>query len=241
MGPYWKGNWQLTSKFLLNLLRRNNPRATLLRINKILFALVLLYSSNCFSQDTKSLFTPSKNIVKIGINEIFYGDVSVYYERVFSKKLAVEIGSGIVFRNFFKNFFQEVPQSQSDKMLLGPSLNLKCKYYPYIPGESLYFSSDFKFRRYRTQYSTTSMTGNNTITFNEFEQRNIFRFGLGFIQCVDQHFTIDYYTSIGLTGVMNQNIVPMYDQNTNDYSYLKEQFKDVLLHFTAGVKFGYRF
>ena len=211
------------------------------RINKIIFAFIFLWGNNTFSQDSKSLFTPSKNIVKLGINEVFYGDVSFYYERIISKKLAVEVGSGLVFRNFLKGFFQEVPQSTSEKMLLGPSINIKCKYYPYIPGESLYFSTDFKFRRYRTQYSTTSISGNTLLTFNEFEQRNIFRFGLGFIQCVDQHFTIDYYTSIGLTGVLNQNIVPLYDQNTNDYTYLKDQFRDVILHFTAGLKFGYRF
>jgi hypothetical protein len=180
-------------------------------------------------------------MLKLGTNEIFYGDVSLYYERVLTNKLSLEVGSGIVFRNFLKDFFQEVPQSQSDKMLLGPSFNLKCKYYPHIPGESLYFSSDFKFRRYRTQYSTTSISGNNLLIFNEFEQRSIFRFGLGFIQCVDQHLTIDYFTSIGLTGVLNKNIVPLYDQNTNDYTYLNDQFKDVLLHFTAGLKFGYRF
>ena len=203
--------------------------------------MLILCFTHVFSQDSNSLFAPSKNIVKVGINEVFYGDVSFYYERVVSKKIAIEIGSGLVFRNFLKNFFQELPQSQSDKMLLGPSLNLKCKYYPYIPGESLYFSSDFKFRRYRTEYATTSISGNNLLTFNEFEQRSIFRFGLGFIHCVDQHFTIDYYTSIGLTGVLNQNIVPLYDQNTNEYTYLKDQFKDVLLHFTAGLKFGYRF
>lgn len=211
------------------------------RINKIIFAFIFLWGNNTFSQDSKSLFTPSKNIVKLGINEVFYGDVSFYYERIISKKLAVEVGSGLVFRNFLKGFFQEVPQSTSDKMLLGPSINIKCKYYPYIPGESLYFSTDFKFRRYRTQYSTTSISGNTLLTFNEFEQRNIFRFGLGFIQCVDQHFTIDYYTSIGLTGVLNQNIVPLYNQNSNDYTYLKDQFRDVILHFTAGLKFGYRF
>lgn len=210
-------------------------------INKIIIAFIFLCGNNTFSQESKSLFTPSKNIVKLGINEVFYGDVSFYYERIISKKLAVEVGSGLVFRNFLKGFFQEVPQSTSDKMLVGPSINIKCKYYPYIPGESLYFSTDFKFRRYRTQYSTTSISGNNLLTFNEFEQRNIFRFGLGFIQCVDQHFTIDYYTSIGLTGVLNQNIVPLYNQNTNDYTYLKDQFRDVVLHFTAGLKFGYRF
>lgn len=214
-----------------------------MRLLFLLFTIGILFncSNKSFSQDSKSLFSPSKNIVKLGINEVFYGDVSFYYERVISKKFAVEIGSGLVFRNFLKNFFQEIPQSQSDKMLIGPSFNLKCKYYPYIPGESLYFSTDFKFRRYRTQYSTTSISGNNTLTFNEFEQRSVFRFGLGFIQCVDQHFTIDYYTSIGLTGVLNQNIVPLYDQNTNENTYLKDQFKDVLLHFTAGLKFGYRF
>jgi hypothetical protein len=212
-----------------------------LRSFLVFIVFVLLYSNNIISQESKSLFASSKNIIKFGMNEVFYGDVSFYYERVITKKLSVEIGSGLVFRNFLKDFFQEVPQSQSDKMLLGPSLNLKCKYYPYIPGESLYFSSDFKFRRYRTQYSTTSISGNNILIFNEFEQRSIFRFGIGFIQCVDQHFTIDYFTSIGLTGVLNQNIVPLFDQNTNDYTYLKDQFKDVVLHFTAGLKFGYRF
>lgn len=207
----------------------------------LVLILFFLFSNNLISQGSSSLFSHSQNILKLGINEIFFGDVSVYYERVLTKKLSAEVGSGIVFRDFIKDFFQEVPKSQSDKLLLGPSINLKCKYYPYIPGESLYFSSDFKFRKYRTQYTTTSVSGNNILTFNEFEQRSIFRFGLGFIQYVDQHLTIDYFTSIGLTGVLNKNIVPVFDQNTNDYTYLTDQFRDVLLHFTAGLKIGYRF
>lgn len=207
----------------------------------LVLVLFFLFSNNLISQGSSALFSHSKNILKLGINEIFFGDVSVYYERVLTKKLSAEVGTGIVFRDFLKDFFQEVPKSQSDKLLLGPSINLKCKYYPYIPGESLYFSSDFKFRKYRTQYTTTSVSGNNILTFNEFEQRSIFRFGLGFIQCVDQHLTIDYFTSIGLTGVLNKNIVPLFDQNTNDYTYLTDQYRDVLLHFTAGLKIGYRF
>lgn len=206
----------------------------------VLFCLLVLFLFQATSQTQTPLFNPAKNLSKVGLQEIFYGDLSFYQERVLSKKIALEFGAGVVFRNFVKDFFQESNQSSADKMLIGPSFNSKIKYYPFIPGESFYFSADYKFRRYRTQYSTLSTAG-KTLFFNEFSQKNIFRFGLGYIQCIDDHFCIDYYTSVGLCGVLDQNIIPIYNQSTQNFDYSKDKSKNIVLHYVAGIKFGYRF
>lgn len=206
----------------------------------ILFFFYVFLLTESFCQTKQSLFNPSKNLSKIGVQEIFNGDFSLYQERVFTDKLSAEVGLGIVLRNFIKDFFQENTPSDTRKTLLGPSFSLKAKYYPYIPGEAFYFSAEHKFRRYRTQYSTTSVSG-SMFEFNEFSQRNVFRIGIGYIHCVDEHFFIDYYTSVGMSNVLDQNRIPIYNQTTGEYDYEKDKSRTTALHFVAGLKFGYRF
>jgi hypothetical protein len=218
----------------------------MVRTNSVLLNLfslvgILFLPLFCYCQTQQPLFNPAKNLSKIGIQEIFNGDLSFYQERVLTNKIAAEVGIGMVFRNFIKNFFEENDISNQDKTLIGPSCNLKLKYYPYIPGEAFYLSTDYKFRRYRTQYSMIATTGGSTIVFNEFSQRNTLRFGIGFIQCLDEHFFIDYYSNLGLTSLLDRNIVPVFDPNTGNYEYTKDRFANVVLHFSVGVKFGYRF
>jgi hypothetical protein len=203
--------------------------------------LIFLVSRSAHCQSNQRYFTPAKNLSKIGIQEVFNGDLSFYQERILTKKVATEIGFGLMFRNFIKDFFQENNTSEQNKMLLGPSCNIKFKYYPYIPGEAFYVSSDYKFRRYRTQYSTLSAIGGNTLIFNEFSQRNIFRFGIGYVQCLDEHLFIDYYSSVGVSSILDQNIVPIFNNVNQEYTYIKDQYRNTLLHFVIGFKLGFRF
>ena len=59
-----------------------------------------------FGQKQPPLFTVYKNQLKIGVQEIFMGDLSVYYERILTKKIAVEFGSGVVLRNSLILFWE---------------------------------------------------------------------------------------------------------------------------------------
>jgi len=194
-----------------------------------------------FGQKHTPLFPIYKNQVKLGVQEIFMGDLSGYYERVLSKKVAVEFGAGVVLRNYLREFVQETVQPESRRILLGMSMNAGIKYYPFIPGEAMYLSMDYKVRRYRTQYKTVSTIGNETLIFNEFDQKNIFRLGIGYMYCLDDHAFLDFYSGVGLAGLTNQSMVPQMNPNTNEWEFIKSRTHDVKLHFNVGLKFGYRF
>jgi hypothetical protein len=194
-----------------------------------------------FGQTHTPLFPIYKNQVKLGVQEIFMGDLSGYYERVLSKKVAVEFGAGVVLRNYLREFVQETVQPESRRILLGMSMNAGIKYYPFIPGEAMYLSMDYKVRRYRTQYKTVSTIGNETLIFNEFDQKNIFRLGIGYMYCLDDHAFLDFYSGVGLAGLTNQSMVPQMNPNTNEWEFIKSRTYDVKLHFNVGLKFGYRF
>lgn len=205
----------------------------------IFFFLLLAFGG--VAQKQESLFTIHKNRVKIGVQDIFMGDLSAYYERVLNKKIAVEVGSGLVLRNYIHDFVQETTQPQSRRILLGTSMNAGIKYYPFLPGEAVYLSMDYKFRRYRTQYKTVSTMGNETLIFNEYSQKNIFRLGIGYLYCLDDRVFLDFYSGVGFSGLTDQTMVPQLNQTTNEWEFTKARTFDVKLHFCVGLKFGYRF
>jgi hypothetical protein len=194
-----------------------------------------------FGQKQAPLFTVYKNQLKIGVQEIFMGDLSVYYERILTKEIAVEFGSGVVLRNYLRDFVQETTPSESRKILLGMSMNAGIKYYPFLPGEAVYLGMDYKVRRYRTQYKTVSTSGNETMIFNDYNQKNIFRIGIGYIYCMDDHAFLDFYSGVGFAGLTNQTMVPQLNPSSTEWEYVKTQTFDVKLHFNVGLKFGYRF
>ena len=124
-------------------------------MKKVVFFSILFFyllPSFGYGQKQAPLFHVYKNQAKIGVQEIFMGDLSGYYERVLSKKVSVEFGSGVVLRNYLREFVQETVQPESRRILLGMSMNAGLKYYPIIQGEALYLSMVYKVRRYRTQY-----------------------------------------------------------------------------------------
>ena len=205
------------------------------------FLFLFLFASFGYGQKHPPLFHVYKNQVKLGVQEIFMGDLSGYYERVLSKKVSVEFGAGVVLRNYLREFVQETVQPESRRILLGMSMNAGIKYYPFIPGEALYLSMDYKVRRYRTQYKTVSTIGNETWIFNEYDQKNIYRLGIGYVYCMDDHIFLDIYSGVGLAGLTNQSMVPQMNPNTNEWEFIKSRTFDVKLHFNVGLKFGYRF
>jgi hypothetical protein len=213
-------------------------------MKKVVFISILFFyllPSFGYGQNQAPLFHVYKNQAKLGVQEIFMGDLSGYYERVLSKKVSVEFGSGVVLRNYLREFVQETVQPESRRILLGMSMNAGLKYYPFIPGEALYLSMDYKVRRYRTQYKTVSTIGNETLVFNEYDQKNIYRLGVGYTYCMDDHIFMDFYSGVGLAGLTNQSMVPQMNYNTNEWEFIKSRTFDVKLHFNVGLKFGYRF
>ena len=83
--------------------------------------------------------------------------------------------------------------------------------------------------------------GNETLIFNEYSQKNIFRLGIGYLYCLDDRVFLDFYSGVGFTGLTDQTMVPQLNQTTNEWEFTKARTFDVKLHFCVGLKFGYRF
>ena len=188
----------------------------------------------------KKMPNPNKNhFVKVSLLEFFSGDFSVFYEHSLSKKISVELGAGIVFKNYIKEFVDETPTSTGRKVIPGPSLNAGIRYYPYISGELFYLSADYKYRRYRTRYTTI---GNNSeeLNFNEYNGKSIYRLGVGYNMSLDGNMFMDFYSGVGFLGNSNKTYFQQINETTSEYDFLYDIQKETKLHFNIGIKISYK-
>ena len=210
--------------------------------NSLLFVFLILTFCN-------SLFAQEKNedkqakykhqYLKVSLLEFFSGDFSFFYERSINKKISAEIGTGIVFKNFIREFVDESTSSAGRKVVPGMSFNVGIRYYPYIPGELFYLSADYKYRRYRTKYTTTGNNGEN-LSFNEYNGRSIYRLGVGYNLALDERMFLDFYSGIGFWGDSNKTYFQQINANTLEYEFIQDIQKETKLHFNIGIKFSYK-
>ncbi|MDG1842498.1 MAG: DUF3575 domain-containing protein [Crocinitomicaceae bacterium] len=210
--------------------------------NSLLFVfLILTFCNSLFAQekneDKKAKY--KHQYLKVSLLEFFSGDFSFFYERSINKKISAEIGTGIVFKNFIREFVDESTSSAGRKVVPGMSFNFGIRYYPYIPGELFYLSADYKYRRYRTKYTTTGNNGEN-LNFNEYNGRSIYRLGVGYNLALDSRMFLDFYSGIGFWGDSNKTYFQQINENTLEYEFIEDIQKETKLHFNIGIKFSYK-
>jgi hypothetical protein len=187
----------------------------------ISFFSMALVKTHSYSQTSIS----KKNLIKIGAAQIFVGEVNFCYERLLFKKLSAEIASGFVTDNYLLNFISETKTGNTGKTLIGPSFGAMLKYYPFITGDEVYVCLDFKYRRYRKQYTQDG----GAYSFNEYVERYIPRVGIGYHFFLDENLFFDFSGNLGL---IFQNSL-QFNNNQVD--------KAIKLNFGLGLKFGYAF
>jgi len=207
-----------------------------------LFVIILIiYIPNIKSQEIeKKVRNPNRNhYIKASLLEFFSGDFSLFYERSLNRKLSAEGGVGIVFKNYIREFVEEVASSTGRKVIPGMSLNVGIKYYPYISGELFYLSADYKYRRYRTRYTTI---GNNSeeLNFNEYNGRSIYRLGVGYNMALDENMFMDFYSGVGFWQNSNKTYFQQVNETTSEYDFLFDIQKETKLHFNIGIKIAYK-
>ena len=210
--------------------------------NSLLFVFLILTCCNSlFAQEKKEDKQPKykHHYLKVSLLEFFSGDFSFFYERSLNKKISTEIGAGIVFKNFIREFVDENTSSDGRKVIPGMSFNVGIRYYPYIPGELFYLSADYKYRRYRTKYTTTGNNGEN-LNFNEYNGRSIYRLGVGYNLGLDERMFLDFYSGIGFWGDSNKTYFQQINANTLEYEFIQDIQKETKLHFNIGIKFSYK-
>ena len=212
-------------------------------ISRFILYIFLIISPSVIAQEINNRDISSENkphYLKAGLLEFFSGDFSMYYEKVISKKVSLEAGAGIVFKNFLKEFVEENSTANSKQVIPGPSLSASIRYYPYIPGELFYLSAGYKYRRYRTKYSNISNTNQQEETFKEYYGKSIYRLGAGFNFILDENMLLDLYSGIGFFGASSKTYFQQINDDTGECEFISDIQQETKLHFNIGVKISFK-
>jgi hypothetical protein len=161
---------------------------------------------------------------KLSVAPIFVGEIAGLYEQSFTKKTSFELGLGLLTDNYIQNALQEVLVVNARKVIPGPSASIGLRYYPMNLGENIYFSTEFKYRLYRKNFSQDG----GTLITKEYYQRMMPRVGFGYNFYLDKRFFIDFSANLGFA------LDKKYEVGDS------EPIKNIKLNFGIGLKFSYR-
>jgi hypothetical protein len=161
---------------------------------------------------------------KLSVAPIFVGEIAGLYEQSFTKKTSFEFGLGLLTDNYIQNALQEVLVVNARKVIPGPSASIGLRYYPMNLGENIYFSTEFKYRLYRKNFSQDG----GTLITKEYYQRMMPRVGFGYNFYLDKRFFIDFSANLGFA------LDKKYEVGDS------EPIKNIKLNFGIGLKFSYR-
>jgi hypothetical protein len=146
-------------------------------------------------QSARGFNSDFQNVVRLGLFEMIYGDVSLYYERALNKQFTAEIGLGLTFRDNFGglifdddgSFFTETIDAR-----IGNSFSLGFRVYPEYLFEDWYFSVELKYRQYK--WFQPNLEGITT----ELDRRSYFmpRFNLGWAAYSDNNVCFDIFMGV---------------------------------------------
>lgn len=161
---------------------------------------------------------------KLSVAPIFVGEIAGLYEQSFTKKTSFEVGLGLLTDNYIKNALEEVLVVNARRVIPGPSASIGLRYYPMRLGENIYFSTEYKYRLYRKNFSQDG----GTIITKEYFQRMMPRVGIGYHFYFDKRFFLDFSGNLGFS------LDKKFQVGDSD------PIKNIKLNFGIGLKFSYR-
>lgn len=194
-----------------------------LNLSRFLVFILIFLPTLLFAQSKKSK-PQFFSATKLSVAPLFVGEVLFLYEQSFSKKTSFEVGLGLLTDNYIQNALQEVIVVNAREVVPGPSASLALRYYPMALGENLYFSTEYKYRLYRKNFSQDG----GTLITKEYYQRMIPRVGIGYHFYLDKRFFIDFSANLGFALDKKYQVG---DQTP---------IKNIKLNAGIGLKFSYR-
>ncbi len=194
-----------------------------LNLSRFLVFILIFLPTLLFAQSKKSK-PQCFSATKLSVAPLFVGEVLFLYEQSFSKKTSFEVGLGLLTDNYIQNALQEVIVVNAREVVPGPSASLVLRYYPMALGENLYFSTEYKYRLYRKNFSQDG----GTLITKEYYQRMIPRVGIGYHFYLDKRFFIDFSANLGFALDKKYQVG---DQ---------APIKNIKLNAGIGLKFSYR-
>ena len=182
---------------------------TFLAVAFLLFSIPkMLHSQDEPVQDVSyylndSGFSQRKNVIKLNLSSIVYGDLPIYYERALTNSLSVEVGAGIILPYYFPELsLLDKEDNGVVNPIGGTSIWIQPKiYYGGRAPENSYVSIQWRQRRYNLE--------NNEITHTDITANFGYQLVLG------KRFIIDYNTGIGFS--MQKSKI---DDGTEDFTGL---------------------
>ncbi len=194
-----------------------------MKVRKMGIILLMIIPTFLVAQSRKA--KPQRfSAAKLSVAPIFVGEIAGLYEQSFTKKTSFEFGLGLLTDNYIQNALQEVLVVNARKVIPGPSTSIGLRYYPMNLGENIYFSTEFKYRLYRKNFSQDG----GTLITKEYYQRMMPRVGFGYNFYLDKRFFIDLSANLGFA------LDKKYQVGDS------EPIKNIKLNFGIGLKFSYR-
>jgi hypothetical protein len=182
------------------------------------------------------------NMFKISLLEPFSGDISFYYERVFTQNISGEIGLGFTIDDYLSLAFADAFESSDERTpLIGTSFGAGLRYYPFLAGDEFYFAPEFKYRYYHSTISTYETTSAPSVQLEESKSMSNFRITVGYVYLFDDRIFIDYFAGIGIAMIKTAEYNIEYDSVTGEYDYNLVEKRVPKPRLTLGIKFGLNF
>jgi len=191
-----------------------------------------------------------RNLLKVGVVELFSGDFPIYYERVLTNHISAEIGLGITFGDFYSDVVNlgggdggSSPLNTNVDARYGVSFSAALRFYPIEILEELYISTEFKFRKFNwgrqideIYYDPEDIDPPVEISENVTESRtySMPRVTLGYSYFYEENLIIDLHVGIG----MNTSVDEIFDYQSKQV-IKTERPTNPRVH--AGVKISYVF
>jgi hypothetical protein len=190
----------------------------------------------------KELNSSKKNTLRLSPLELFSGDLPIYYERVISKKLSIELGIGLTYIDFLGNLAttEYTPIPAGDRSAkLGYSYFVGIQYYPSEVLKKLYFSAQLKYRIFN--WERLKYENSQTIQLESTKSYLMPRLNIGYIAHLSNIFTFEYFGGFGLASVKNTVSGDIYNDDTNEFEYTMFEKDRLKLRIHFGFKMGILF
>ncbi|MBI3134617.1 MAG: DUF3575 domain-containing protein [Bacteroidetes bacterium] len=178
------------------------------------------------------------NLVKFNVFEAFAGDFGLYYERILNKNFSAEIGLGTTLSNYASMIWNDnfVINDESVEPLMGFSMLLGGRYYPFRAADEFYVAPEFKFKYYHNNKLYTDLMGMDQ-QLEESTKIGMGRLTFGYVYFFDDNIFVDYSAGFGIGKITTNSLD--YDTTTGEpYAHEKSTMAP---RFHMGLKVGVAF
>lgn len=153
--------------------------SALLSQDSITTKVIFFDEEDMSNYDSKSNEGLKKNTIKFNPLLILNGEIPVYYERALTESFTAEVGIGMTFKNYMKNFWQQaIDESYEDfryeekeeKTNSHHTFKLGARYYTGgVALDGFYFALEYANRKYSTDLTLT----NSKSTLGGFNRQDV--------------------------------------------------------------------